>query len=50
MNVDEDDEDELYIGELNSSQDKSQWETNLKISDINIQFKMDTGADVTCIH
>ena len=40
--------DSVFLGEVKSESD-SRWLVKLKVNDEKIEFKMDTGADETCI-
>ncbi|CAB3981208.1 Transposon Ty3-G Gag-Pol poly [Paramuricea clavata] len=44
----DDDENYEFLGEV-SSQNNAQWKANLKLDGQVVQFKLDTGADETCI-
>jgi hypothetical protein len=43
-----DDANYEFLGEV-SSQNNAQWKANLKLDGQEVQFKLDTGADETCI-
>lgn len=45
---DTDSEDCVFLGELGSERSKP-WMQNIKLNGENIDFKLDTGADVTSI-
>ena len=42
-------EQEAFLGAVNS-QSGEPWRVNVLVDDQNIEFKMDTGADVTCVN
>ena len=42
--------DSLYIGSVNSQHDSDPWHIDVRLNDsCNVNFKIDCGADVTCI-
>jgi len=43
------DSDSLFLGEVNSPDSKLQWVSSVKIGDTTLNWKIDTGADVSCI-
>ena len=45
----EGEEDDLFLGEISTKKKANPWMTDLCVDGVEMQFKIDTGADVTII-